>query len=262
MLAPAVVALEVVLQQDLPVGLDVVGLAEGLPEVLGPGRDHVRGEGLERRSQCRGRGLGQADEDQPVPDLDVRAMEAPVRVVEVRAVGRPGDVDQAPVEPVRPLVVRADEPPDSALRLLAEAVAAVPARVEEGVQDSGAVSDHDEALPGHLVDDVVAGVCELRLVADERPLPEEDAPDLGLEDLLGHVGLARQPRRRCGRSAGTLGAPRAGPRPPRSAGAPLPVDLEPLLRLARCPSVRPRRTGRVGGLSVVTGEQQRHHEPQ
>jgi len=59
------------------------------------------------------------------------------------------------------------------LRLFAEAVAAVPAHVEERPHLARAVAHDDDALAGDLVHDEVAGIGQLGLVGDERPLPHE-----------------------------------------------------------------------------------------
>ena len=180
-LAGAVVALEVVLEEDLPVGPHLVGLAEGQREAFGPGGEHVGAEEVERGAQRRGRGLTERDEEEPVPALEVGRDETPLRVVEELAVGRSGHVAQAAVGPVAPAVVRAGEAGRVPLRLLAEAVAAVPADVEEGVDLTRAIAHDDDALARDLVHEEVAGSGQLGLVGDERPLPEEHPLDLGLE---------------------------------------------------------------------------------
>ena len=116
-----------------------------------------------------------------MPALEVGRDETPLRVVEELAVGRSGHVAQATVGPVAPAVVRAGEAGRVPLRLLAEAVAAVPADVEEGVDLARAIAHDDDALARDLVHDEVAGSGQLGLVGDERPLPEEHPLDLGLE---------------------------------------------------------------------------------
>ena len=134
MVAPAVVALEVVLHDDLPVGGDLVGLPERFLETLGPGVHHLRGERIERRGQWRRGGLGERDEDEPVPDLHVTALQTPRFVVEVGR--RTGDVRQASIESIAPLVVGADEAPYLPVRLVAQSVTTVAAGVEQCVEST------------------------------------------------------------------------------------------------------------------------------
>lgn len=73
-----------------------------------------------------------ADDDQPVPHLEVRADERIAR--EVDDVVHRWRAEQRTVEPVGPPVVRADEPPNTPGQLAADLRTAVAADVEQRAQ--------------------------------------------------------------------------------------------------------------------------------
>jgi hypothetical protein len=135
-----VVALEVVLEEELPVGPHLVRLAERQREAIGPGGEHVRSDEVEGRVEWCGRAVTECDEDEPVPRLDVARDEAPLRVVDELAVGRSGHVAQAAVGAVAPAVVRTGEAGGVALRLLAEAVARECRQMLKNARTSAAAS--------------------------------------------------------------------------------------------------------------------------
>ena len=130
----AVVALVVVLGQDLPVGRRVVLVRAGddQPAHL------VRREQLVERAERvveRG-GLARAvDEDQAVPLRDRQLDQAPLAGVEAGPALEAGGRAQVPVQAVGPGVVRADDHALAGRRAARQQfVAAVPAGVREGVQ--------------------------------------------------------------------------------------------------------------------------------
>ena len=181
----AVVALDSVLDEDLPVrlhGIDPV-LAE-FP--VGEAEVALARERLECRmhvEQARRGDVG-IDDDEAAPDVDGDGDEREVGALEVHLAGHARRVLELAVERVRPAVV-------AALQKLAATVLhrhrmrAVPADVDEAVELAlGVARDHD----GHAAraaDHVVAHRGELGLGAEQRPAVREDP--LILE--LGHVRI-------------------------------------------------------------------------
>ena len=113
--------------------------------------------------------------------------EAPLGGVQFVVVGllEAGDSDELAVVAVGPAMVGADEGGGVAGIGAADAVAAVTADVEEGVDFAGGVTGHKDRVFAHVGGEEVAWVRDLGLMAEEEPAAGEDA----LLFLLVDVGL-------------------------------------------------------------------------
>ena len=183
--AVAVVALAVVLHDELPVALlDEVDLVRDLrpPQRVG------RQVGLDARRDVVevGRGLvGEADEHEAADVADVDRLEPEAAAVERgRLVVR---VQQPPVDVVGPVVVRAHEVADAAAGVVEDPRPAVPADVVEGAHLLVVVADDDHRGRADLHGDEVTGFGQLRLCGHEQPVLRPDGRHVQVEDLLARV---------------------------------------------------------------------------
>ena len=169
----AVIALQVVLQHQLPVGLHVVVLAVGNPgggQVIGAQR---RFDGFERRIE-RGRGRVAVDENQALEHRAPGPLQRIQRGVEVAfALHRPGGPEPA-IQFVDPAVVGTDEGPAGALRTLADPGAPMPADIHQGMDSLLAVAHHDDGIFPEIVGEVVAGLRDLADVPRIEPALVQD----------------------------------------------------------------------------------------
>lgn len=191
----AVITLAVIVEEKLPIGLDLVDALMDRPQ-LGepPGFELAREarQGFLERDRIR----GEIHEQQALPVGDGRRFEPVLLRIEAGDLGHVGRGAQAAVQPVGPGVVRTLKGmAELAVGGEAEAAAAVAAEVVEGADRSivliGAADDHD-ALPVQLEQEEAAGRGELRDVAGEEPGAVKDPLALGAEDLLGGEVLAGQ----------------------------------------------------------------------
>ncbi|MNZ62646.1 hypothetical protein D3C78_807740 [compost metagenome] len=150
----AVVALAVVFQHQLPVGLFHQGGLHRHLGVLHVVGFHVVGQGGEEVIDGW-RVLGQADEDVATGGLHVHRLEPVLLHVEVGAHLGTGE-QQAPVQLVGPLVVMADQLGDLALVAGAQAGTAMAADVVEGMHLAFGTAHHQDRVLADLQGDEVA----------------------------------------------------------------------------------------------------------
>ena len=185
----AVVALGVVLNEDLPVCCDVVGLALGESQwrkvESGEHVDEVVEVGEERLSL-----LVEGKEDKSLPRLAAERHQvvlAGVKALQIFGVLR---LQELAIGAVDPGVIRADD----LLRLAAiwlavswsfnECGAAMAAGVDKGVQLVVLAARDDDLLAGKFQESVGADVRRLLFAADAAPLVAEDLLRLPVEDRL------------------------------------------------------------------------------
>src|SRR4051794_31780402 len=189
----AVVALEEVLADDLPIRLDH-GLPAGVVDEgvhVEPELGDLRGERAERLRQRLGVDAG-VREDERAPGADRDRNEAELVLREVRLLLAARRLAEAAVEPVRPGVVRALQ--RLAVRLpLGEREAAVAADVDEATQHAVAVLRDDDRCAAYMRGEV-ARRRELSGVADVLPHRPEDSLLLPPQDLGIRVPGVRQRR--------------------------------------------------------------------
>jgi hypothetical protein len=212
----AVVALVVVLDDDLPVREDVVRDAPGRAEVLerivpGPIRDAAELVG-------EGPGRGQVDEDEAAPGLDGRRVEPELLLPEAVPLAQERRDPELAVEPVRPCVIRApDGPPEPSVRggwlrrrrrvLEDQPGPAVTADVVEGAEVAVPAADDQQPFAGDVDVEVVAGGSQRLRSAYEEPFAVEDRLRLSREPLGGAVGLPGKGSHRAWCDGHVLGVP-------------------------------------------------------
>ena len=195
--ARTVVALGVVLDEDLPVRGDVVDLARGAPqrrEVESSEDLHEIVEVVEERLGVR----VQREEDEALPGLAPHLGQRVVGRVEALQVVGVLRLQQRAVRCVDPGVVRADD----LLRLAAVGLAverpldqrgaAVPAGVDEGVEHVVFAARDDHLFAGELQEAVGADVRRLLLATDAAPLMAEDLLGLPGEDRRVVIDARRE----------------------------------------------------------------------
>ena len=198
----AVQALVVILDNQLPVGLDVVDDPSSQAEILhAPGAELAGKVGELFRQPVRrsGRMTIEVEEEVSVPDLDRDAVQGKVLLLEMRHFVHVRRPDEAPIEAVGPRVVRAlDAAGELAGRLRAESRAAMPTDVVEGVHASVRRSRDDDAVARHVAEDELAGACDFLGPASADPHRTKQRIELAFE--VGRVGVERCRQR--GRSSG------------------------------------------------------------
>ena len=212
----AVVALVVVLDDDLPVREDVVRDAPGRAEVLerivpGPLRDAAE-------LVDEGPGRGQVDENEAAPGMDGRRVERELLLPEAVALAQERRDPELAVEPVRPCVIRApDGPPEPSVRggwlrrrrrvLQDQPGPAVTADVVEGAEVAVPAADDQQPFAGDVDVEVVAGGSQRLRSAHEEPFAVEDRLGLSREPLGGAVGLPGKGSHRAWCGGHVLGGP-------------------------------------------------------
>ena len=195
------IALGVVLDEDLPVCCDVVGLALGESQRRKVEArkcvDKIVEVGEERLSL-----LVEGQEDKSLPRLAAERHQVVVARIEALQIFGVLRLQELPVGAVDPGVIRADDLLHLAAvglavgRPLNEGGAAVTAGIDEGVQLVVFAARDDHLLAGELQESIRANVWRLLFAADAAPLMAEDLLRLPVEDRLvvedawrEHVGL-------------------------------------------------------------------------
>ena len=188
----AVVALVVVLGQDLPVGRDLVVVLAAHHEPA----QFVGGDQLVQTSQGVGQrpgSSGSINENQPVPLLHREFDEAPGVGVEAGPVLEARGGAQVPFQAVGPRVVRADD--DAGLRGGAagqQLVPAVAAEVGERAQRAVVAADDEHAALADRLGPHVPGGRGLGTASHAHPAAAEEVLPLPGEHVRAHVGGAGQ----------------------------------------------------------------------
>ena len=181
------IALAIVLPDELPVALLDDGRFEGDLGLAQPVRQEI---GLDHGAHRRevGRLVGQADEDVAADAFASDRLQAELALVE--AVGHLASKQEPAVELVGPLVIGADQLRRRALVGIADAAAAMPAGIVEGVDLALLVADQHDRVVADLDGDVAAGLRQLAIMADEQPVAIPDQLHVELEEIgIGVEGL-------------------------------------------------------------------------
>ncbi|ENN89027.1 hypothetical protein RHSP_02217 [Rhizobium freirei PRF 81] len=177
----AVVALAVVLPDQLPVALLDDGALEGDLGFAHAMRRHI---GLDRgtdRGEIRGV-LRQADEDIAGDAFAVDLLQRILALVEI--LGHLAGKEQRAVELVGPLVVGADELGRGAAFGRADARTAMATAVVEGADNLVAAANDDDRIFADLHREIVAGARYFAVMADEQPVAIVDHFHIELEVIL------------------------------------------------------------------------------
>jgi len=180
----AVVALGIILNDQLPIGGNVVfDLVGGLQAADFPGPESLlqRGEvGFEMVWI-----IGEIDEDRPQQRFAGGGLERIVIFLKALGFIHIGSADKPPVERVGPGVVGAgDVLAEFSLVARAEPGSAMPAEVEKGADLSSRIPDDDDSLVSLGVDEEFSGFPDGRFSSNVDPLPGEDPFALAVIDLL------------------------------------------------------------------------------
>ena len=186
----AVVALAVVLDHQLPVGLLAHGALHRDLGVLHVVRLHVVSQGREELVDGR-RIVRQADEDEAAGGLAVHRLEVVVGQLEAFTHLGAGE-QQAAVQLVGPLVVGAHQFGDLALVADAQARTAMAADVVEGMDLTFGAADDDDRVVADLHGEEVALGRNLAGHAGDQPLLVEDLLHVDLEQAFVVVEGLRQ----------------------------------------------------------------------
>ena len=198
-----VVALEVVLDDELPVAVELeleaaVGSGGAHPLVLSPAREAVQAAAERLDVPLEGGSVAaQVHEHQVHPHRGANRLQAVGAAVEALVLVPAGAADvRGPLEPavqtVGPRVVGATDAGGKAARLAHELVAAVAAHVVEDADFAVPVAHHEHRLAEEVDRAHVAGGGDGAGVADAGPGRIEQALAFEHEECLGGVGLVRQ----------------------------------------------------------------------
>ena len=188
----AVVALAVVVEEELPVGLHLVDRPVGRGEVGDPPLREAAGQ---RRKAFRERRpvLPEMNEEQALPGLEPRLDQPVLGLLEARHVGHVGRPEQPPVQAVGPGVVGTlDRLAETAPLLQAEQAPTVAADVVEGPRPPLPVGERDDALGAELEAEVAPRLADLGDVTGVEPASAEDPLPLLGEELGRGEELLRQ----------------------------------------------------------------------
>ena len=173
---PAVIALHVVLDRELPVRSHRVGLPECHLRVR-PAVD-ARGTGQHGLDVVKAEGLGrEADEDEALDDAAVQAPQSEVLALKTRGHARRGA--QAPIQGIAPRMVRAHEGPRACAAGLfrTHTRATVPADVHQGADLQVATAHDDDGLAADLGREVFPRFTHLAVMPDAVPVPQQRTPE-------------------------------------------------------------------------------------
>ena len=192
----AVVALAVVLGDEFPVRVDLVGDLVGDPERPEVEPPEMRDEIAQPRRRARRRLRVEADEDEPLPG---RQSWTATRPKPSKLKSSRSSVCFArmslPVEVVDPGVVRALEPDGRAARLLDDGRAAMPADVVERAQDVvPSADDHEWLVVDRGPGSRCPGAPRVLLASDHHPVAPEPLASFELVDRRVVVRPAGQQR--------------------------------------------------------------------
>jgi hypothetical protein len=189
-------ALVVVLEHDLPVGLDVDRRDVADPELRqpDPGQpQHVVLLVCQRFEQRSGLLAREVHEDEALPHVDVHGPQRRARPVDLVALDHRRGHERA-VEGVAPRVVRTTQVAAHLAALpVAELRAAVPADVVEAAERVVLAAHQQDALLGDLDPPPRPRPWHPLRAADVHPVAEEDPVAVGLPC---RVGVVRRPRER------------------------------------------------------------------
>ncbi len=139
--------------------------------------------------------VGKADEDIAADRLAVDLLQAVLGLVEI--LRHVACEEQRTVKFVSPLVVGTDELGGGALVLRAHTRTAVAAGIVKGANGAGPVAGDDDGIIAHLHREIIAGLGDLAVVADEKPVAVPDRLKIELvvvgvdvEGLLEAVAFA------------------------------------------------------------------------
>ena len=181
MAAHTVVALAIVLQHQLPVGLLQQGLGVDDLAIVDVLSGDERFEVAPHRIEWR-RGGAQADEDVAGQILAVDRCQAELRLVEVTL--HVSGAHQLAGEIITPLMIWARETFGTSIIGEANSRATMAATVVKGPYVAVVSSHHDEALVAQLHRDPVPGAFHLATECHEQPRPAKDVLHVEIEDLL------------------------------------------------------------------------------
>src|SRR4051812_16803169 len=189
----AVVALVVILQHDLPVGVDLVSHSSGRAELsegitLEPFRHRAE---LAQQILSPGGGLGRrkGQENEPAPAGDAYRIKREIVFSETGFLVEKGSAPETAVEPIGPGVVRtangATEAAPGTFRH--QTRAAMATHVVMCRQGAVPGSHHQHAFSQNIEGLVVSRVGPIFLSAGAEPLPEENVLGLAPENLLRKI---------------------------------------------------------------------------
>ena len=181
-----VAAVEIVVDEDLPVAGDVIaGAGEVVELAETEGRD-AAGERAEEVGQGRGGGI-EIDEEELLPDFDVDGDEAILLAVEIFDALKFGRAFERTIEAVIPSVVGAVKDGGLAAGIGDDGSGVMAADVVEGAQDAVMAADGDDGLTCDSGGEELAGMGELIDAADGEPVAREDGMALEFGDA--RVGI-------------------------------------------------------------------------
>jgi hypothetical protein len=176
----AVIALAIVLEDDLPVRLDHVVDAVRDLALLERVRRHLRRDRLDGIREI-GRVVGEVHEDQAGDVVERHRKQPELGAVDLELALRRRD--QLAVEIVGPAVIGADELAGMAMLVVADARAAMAAEIVEGADLAVLAAHHDDHLRADPPGEVVAALWDRAGVAGEQPAAVEDVAQVRLEHL-------------------------------------------------------------------------------
>src|SRR5262249_12479861 len=191
-----VIVVDAVLDQELPVRLDVV-LLHARDDLHAAGRRLVDPQtdvllGAREITEQVDRVAIEVEEPEVAVTFEPRHRdEAHLRLVEARRIGLLArHVAQRTVQLIGPAVIHAVEIARIAFALAAHHGAAVAARVDQAADRAVAVAAEDDRPAGRPAGAEIARVLELRRMADIDPATVEQRALLALEDVTRHEHLA------------------------------------------------------------------------
>ena len=169
-----VAAVEIVVDEDLPVAVEGVGSA--LEEVQGAEVERSNAGSKPAQKFCQRRGVGiEIDEDELLPGFDLDRNQPILRAVEAADAFELGRALERAVEAVAPAVIGTAKNARRALLFRGDCRCVMAADVEEGAQLAVAATNDEQRLAGELRGDELPGALELIGARDYLPGAAEDA---------------------------------------------------------------------------------------
>src|SRR5580693_7592864 len=163
-----IAAIEVVIDENFPVAIDVVGAAVEVMQFADAQRRHAADEAAEEFGE-RGGAVVEVDEDETLPGFDSNRNKSVLRAIEILDTFEFGHAFERPIQAVVPAVIRTMQESSLAAGFGHDGGSVMAADIVEGAQSTVVAADDDDRLARDHGAQELARRFHLFSAADELP---------------------------------------------------------------------------------------------